>query len=267
MTHRHQYDTVIIGAGNAGFGAAGVLHEAGQRVVMVERDEVGGTCPLRGCVPKKVLVAAAQTLDVIARANEHQIAVGKPELDWPALIARERSFVEGVPAELEASLARRGITLQRGSARFVGPKAVAVGGEILEGRNIVIATGSRPKQLPIAGFEHAITSDDILRRTTLPASLIFVGGGVIGLEFGHVFARGYSRDDPRSRAATAVSLRRGRDHGAQAVELGDRHHHRDRSRDRLHRSRARKFLGPLSQRRDRQIGRSRMRRERGGTRS
>jgi glutathione reductase (NADPH) len=196
MTCRDPYDAIIIGAGNAGFGAAGVLREAGRTVLMIERNDVGGTCPLRGCVPKKVLVAAAQTLDVIARASEHKITVGKSELDWAALISRERSFVEGVPADLEASLVRRGVDLQRGSAQFVAPNAISVDGEVFEGRHIVIATGSRPKQLPIRGWEHTITSDDILRNPTLPRSLIFIGGGVIALEFSHVFAR----------AGTAVTI-------------------------------------------------------------
>ena len=83
MTRRDPYNAIIIGAGNAGFGAAGVLRDAGRTVLMIERNDVGGTCPLRGCVPKKVLVAAAQTLDVIARASEHKIAVGTPQPRTP----------------------------------------------------------------------------------------------------------------------------------------------------------------------------------------
>ena len=91
------YDLIVIGAGNAGQAAAGIAREAGWSVLVVESRDVGGTCPLRGCVPKKVLVAAGETLDAIARAAVHRIRVGKPKLDWPKLIRRKQTFVAGVP--------------------------------------------------------------------------------------------------------------------------------------------------------------------------
>ena len=183
------YDVVVLGVGNAGMGAAGVTRAAGKSVAMVESLEPGGTCPLRGCVPKKVLVAAAQVLHQIERAPEHCIAVGQPSLDWAGLIARERTFVEGVPEMFAKSLEDRGIALFEGRARFTGPRQVEVNGETLEAGKIVIATGSKTRPLPIPGAEHLITSDDILELPILPESLIFIGGGVIALEFSHVYAR------------------------------------------------------------------------------
>jgi len=184
-----QYDVVILGGGNAGLGAARVAREAGRSVAVVESREVGGTCPLRGCVPKKVLVAAAETLDTINNAGVHHIEVGRPKVDWPKLIAREQSFTEGKPAAFERSLQSRGIDLYRGRARFLDRRRVGVDDEVLEAGKVVIATGSAPRALPISGAEHMITSDDILRLTELPQSMVFVGGGVIALEFAHVFAR------------------------------------------------------------------------------
>ncbi len=183
------YDVIVIGAGNAGLAAAGAARAEGQRVLVVESGDVGGTCPLRGCVPKKVLVAAAQSLDAIQRAQAHHIVVDPPRLDWGALIEREQGFVAGVPEEFEQSLARRGIELLRGRARFNGPNTVCVAGREFRGRHIVVATGSTPRRLPIPGAEHLITSDELLVRTTLPASVAFVGAGVIAFEFAHVFAR------------------------------------------------------------------------------
>ena len=183
------YDVVVLGTGNAGMGAAGVARAAGKTVAMVESWDVGGTCPLRGCVPKKVLVAAAQVLHQIELAPEHHIAVGKPSLDWAKLIEREQGFVEGVPEAFEKSLTNRGIELYKGRARFAGPNRIAVNGEVLEAGKIVIATGSKPRPLPIPGAEHMITSDDILNMAEQPESLVFIGGGVIALEFGHVLAR------------------------------------------------------------------------------
>ncbi len=186
-------DLLVLGAGNAGLAAASVAREAGWSVTIVESRDVGGTCALRGCVPKKVLVAAAEALDVIRRAGAHHIAVGDVALDWGALIARERTFVDGVPEQFESSLERRGITLVRGRAQFVDRNAVEVDGQRIEARKIVVATGSAPRKLPIPGFEHALTSDDLLQHTELPESIAFIGGGVIGLELGHVMARAGSK--------------------------------------------------------------------------
>jgi glutathione reductase (NADPH) len=183
------YDVLVLGTGNAGMGAAGVARAAGKSVAMVESWDVGGTCPLRGCVPKKVLVAAAQVLHQIDLAAAHHIAVGPAKLDWAKLIERERGFVEGVPEAFAGSLEGRGIELIRGEAKFVGPTAVTADGQRIEAGKVVIATGSKPRQLPIPGFEHTITSDDILESPDLPESLVFIGGGVIALEFAHVYVR------------------------------------------------------------------------------
>jgi glutathione reductase (NADPH) len=187
MTER--FDVIVLGTGNAGMGAAGVLKAAGKSVAVVESRDPGGTCPLRGCVPKKVLVAAAQVLHQIERAAEHHIIVGPPALDWAGLIARERGFVEGVPEMFAESLTGRGIALHRGRARFVGRNAVTVDGQRLEAEKIVVATGSKTRALAIPGAEHLIDSEDILESPELPDSLIFIGGGVIALEFSHVYAR------------------------------------------------------------------------------
>ena len=182
-------DVVILGTGNAGMGAAGVTRAAGKTVAMIESRDVGGTCPIRGCVPKKVLVAAAQVLHQIDLAPQHYISVGEAKLDWPALIARERTFVDGVPDDFRKSLENREIELIEGRAKFVAENAIAVNGRTLEADNIVIATGSTPRSVPIKGAELMITSDEILELATLPDRLVFIGGGVIALEFGHVFAR------------------------------------------------------------------------------
>jgi glutathione reductase (NADPH) len=144
---------------------------------------------LRGCVPKKVLVAAAQLLHQISLAPAHHIEVGSVRLDWGKLIARERGFVAGVSESFEKHLAMRGIDLLRGPARFIGPNRVAVNGTVLEAKKIVIATGSKPRTLSIPGADSLVTSEDILTMAELPESLVFIGGGVVALEFSHVFAR------------------------------------------------------------------------------
>ena len=189
----HDYDVLVLGAGNAGLAAAGAASAAGQRVLVVESRDIGGTCPLRGCVPKKVLVAAAQALDHIARAEVHAIEVGSAKLDWARLIERERTFVEGVPEEFEKNLKKRGIDNVRGHAQFIGRHEVNVGGRRYTANKIVVATGSRPRPLPVPGAEHLITSDDLLELPALPDSITFVGAGVIAFEFAHVLARAGTR--------------------------------------------------------------------------
>ena len=184
-----RYDVVILGGGNAAMGATVATREAGMSVAMIERDLLGGTCPNRGCMPKKVLVAAAHALDEIARAHYHGITVGKPKLDWAQLIVREKEMIAGIPDSLAGSMQRRGVEVVRGDGKLAGPNTVRVGGRTLEATHIVIATGSKPRPLPIHGAEHLITSDDVLSETQLPGDVVFIGGGVIAMEFSHVYAR------------------------------------------------------------------------------
>ncbi|MFW5876848.1 MAG: dihydrolipoyl dehydrogenase family protein [Myxococcota bacterium] len=187
------YDMVVLGSGNAGTAAAGAAVAAGWRVALVESREVGGTCALRGCVPKKVLVAAAESLEAIAHAGVHHIEVGTPRLDWTALIERERTFVEGVPTAFEAGLTKRGIEVLHGRARFVARNVVEVNGERLAARKVVVAVGAKPRPLPFPGAEHLITSDDFLQMRDRPATAVFVGAGVIAFELAHLLARAGTR--------------------------------------------------------------------------
>ena len=136
-----------------------------------------------------MLVAAAHALHEIGQAHVHRIKVGKPKLDWAALIDREKEMIEGIPDSLEETLQGRGVELIRAPAKFKGANTVEADGRTLEAKTIVIATGSTPRPLPIPGAELMITSDEVLSERKLPDSVVFIGGGVIALEFGHVYAR------------------------------------------------------------------------------
>jgi len=188
-----RYDTIVLGSGNAGMAAASTVRADGKSVAIVENRDVGGTCPIRGCVPKKVLVAAAEVLHQIASASEHHIRVGGVSLCWPSLIEREHGFVEGVAENFAQTLRARGIDLYRGSARFTDSDSITVSGKALKAEAIVIATGSAPRNLDIDGGEYCLTSEELLVDETLPESLIAIGGGVISLEFAHILARAGTR--------------------------------------------------------------------------
>src|SRR6266404_4841249 len=139
-----KFDVVILGGGNAGICVSGPVRRAGMSVAMIESHDLCGTCPNRGCTPKKVLVAAGHALHEIERAAIHHISVGKPKLDWAGLIDREKNLIKDIPANLARSMAHREVEVIEGHAVFTGPNTVCVGDRHLEAKHFVIATGSKP---------------------------------------------------------------------------------------------------------------------------
>ncbi|MEZ4294734.1 MAG: NAD(P)/FAD-dependent oxidoreductase [Polyangiaceae bacterium] len=184
-----ELDLIVLGAGNAGLAAASVVRDAGRSVLVIEERDVGGTCPLRGCVPKKVLVAVAEALDLIERAKDLSITVGPPAVDWSAVIDRKESVLAGTSASFERDLTERGIHLLHARARFTGERSVTAADRTFRARDVLVATGSTPRPLSLPGAEHLTSSDELLDLRAPPRSMIFVGAGVIAFELGHVFAR------------------------------------------------------------------------------
>src|SRR6266849_11157871 len=129
------FDVVILGGGNAGIGVTGPVRRAGMSFAIIESHDLGGTCPNRGCTPKKVLVAAGHALHEIERAAVHHISVGKPRLDWAALIDREKDLIKDIPANLARSMALRNVEVTRGHGVFAGPNAIHVGDRLLESKH------------------------------------------------------------------------------------------------------------------------------------
>ncbi|HZQ02117.1 MAG TPA: NAD(P)/FAD-dependent oxidoreductase [Reyranella sp.] len=183
------YDLVVIGTGTAASAAASRCRGAGWRVAVIDHLPFGGTCALRGCDPKKVLVGAASAIDRVRRLRGKGVGGGAPSIDWHELMAFKRSFTEPVPAAKEKSFAASGIDAYRGRARFAGPRTVEVAGEKLEARFVLIAAGAVPMRLGIAGEEHLATSTDFLELGRLPRRIVLVGGGYIAAEFSHIAAR------------------------------------------------------------------------------
>ncbi|MDE2467388.1 MAG: NAD(P)/FAD-dependent oxidoreductase, partial [Bradyrhizobium sp.] len=185
----HQYDLVVLGTGVAATTAAFRCRAAGWRVAIIDHLPFGGTCALRGCDPKKVLVGIAEALDQSRRLRDKGIDGGEPSIDWHQLLAFKRSFTNPVPQQREEEFAKNGIEAFHGPARFVGPQTIEVDDQKFEARFILIATGAAPMHLGIAGEEHLANSTDFLELEDLPKRLVFVGGGFIAQEFSHVAAR------------------------------------------------------------------------------
>ena len=181
------YDLVVIGTGAAGTAMARRCRREGWRVAITDERPYGGTCGQRGCVPKKVLHGAAETV-VRARHLAGAGIVGGCRIEWRDLVRFEREFTAPVTARREATLAAEGVVLLHGRARFVEPNALRIADDLVSARHVGIATGSAPRPLSIPGEALVSSSDDFLAMESLPARILFIGGGFISFELGFIAA-------------------------------------------------------------------------------
>jgi glutathione reductase (NADPH) len=200
-----KFDLVALGSGSAAATVASSCRKAGWKVALVDSRPFGGTCALRGCDPKKVLVGAAEAVDWFERLRSRSVLRGEVRLDWPELMRFKRTFTDPVHQSRQESFAKAGITALQGRARFAGPSTLKVNGHVLEARHVLIATGMIPRPLEIPGQELLTTSDQFLELDRLPEEVIFVGGGYISFEFAHVAARAGSRAVILHRGETPLS--------------------------------------------------------------
>ena len=184
-----KFGLVVIGTGAAASAVASRCRSAGWQVAVVDSRPFGGTCALRGCDPKKVLVGAAEAVDWVRRMRGKGIRAEEIRVDWQELMRFKRSFTEPVPKMQEDGFAKAGIAAFHGRARFIGPTSVQVNDDVLEGRYVVIAAGQKPADLKIPGTELLTTSEQFLELDDLPKRILFIGGGYIAFEFAHVAVR------------------------------------------------------------------------------
>ena len=182
-------DLIVLGSGEAAQSVAYPCRKAGWSVTVVDSDPFGGTCSLRGCDPKKVLVGVSELVDWNRRMQGEGISSPVPTLVWQDMIRFKHTFVDGVPDSNQKSFTEAGIRAIQGRAHFVGPSSLRVGDETLDGRHVVIAAGARHAPLGIPGEEYLTTSTEFLDLDQLPRRVVFVGGGYIAFEFAHVAAR------------------------------------------------------------------------------
>src|SRR5438876_4127212 len=175
-------DVIVLGTGSAAHTVAYPCREAGWSVAVVDYHPYGGTCQLRGCDPKKVLVSVADLVDWSRRMQGKGVLAPGLSLSWPDLIRFKRTFTDPVPEQNEQSFGEAGIITRHGRAHFVDRTSVQVGEDTLVGRHVVIATGARHAPLGIPGEEHLTTSTQFLELDALPRRIVFVGG-YIAFEF------------------------------------------------------------------------------------
>ena len=183
-----KFDVVVVGSGSAGTTVALAARARGRSVAVIDERPFGGTCTLRGCDPKKVLVYAAGVVDAAERLAQLGIVDRTPKLEWAKLMEFKRTFTDPIPAQRRKTYEDAGAVAIHGVAKFTSPQTLAVNGDVLEAAHVVVAAGA--KTLHVAqGDEALLTSESFLELESLPESLFFIGGGYIAFEFAHVAAR------------------------------------------------------------------------------
>lgn len=193
MTENKSFDLIVIGGGTGGNGVARMAANAGWRVASVDSLPFGGTCALRGCDPKKMLIAVTEGVEW-ARNLDGKGLEAQTAVNWPDMIAFKRTFTDAMPGRIVGGLEKAGITVLHGEARFTGRDTIEVNGETVSARHFHIATGARPMMLNIPGEELLATSTNFLELPERPDRVVFVGGGFIAMEFAHISKRAGARE-------------------------------------------------------------------------
>lgn len=179
----YDYQLFVVGGGSGGVRAARVAASLSARVVIAERFRYGGTCVIRGCVPKKLLVYASQYAQDFEDAAGFGWKVPTPSFSWPQLIAAKNAEIARLSSIYERNLASSQVEVLHGDARLVDAHTVHLNGRTITAEHILVATGGRPFVPTIPGIEHAITSNEVFDLPQLPSRVLIVGGGYIAVEF------------------------------------------------------------------------------------
>jgi len=241
MSHILEVDLCVIGAGSGGLSVAAGAAQMGARVVLIERDRMGGDCLNTGCVPSKALIAAAHAADAVRRSGRFGINGHEPDIDFLRVRGHVRDVIAGIaPHDSAERFERLGVTVLRASAHFTGPNEIEAGEARVRARRFVVATGSSPVMPPIPGLAEssALTNETVFDLDSRPDHLVVIGGGPIGVEMAQAHRRlGASvtllqrrcilpKDDPeavavvrRRLSAEGVTIRE----GAKVIHVGRRH--------------------------------------------
>ena len=186
---KYDYDLFVIGAGSGGVRAARLAAMSGAKVMVAEEHRVGGTCVIRGCVPKKFMVYASEFAHHFEMAEGYGWTVGESRFDWPKFIAAKDKEIARLSGIYVRNLQNAGAEMAHGKARMVDAHTIEVEGRgRVTADKILIATGARPwMPADLPGIEHAITSNEAFHLPELPKRIVIAGGGYIALEFAGIF--------------------------------------------------------------------------------
>lgn len=190
-------DVIVIGGGPGGYVAAIRAAQLGGKVILVEKDSLGGVCLNRGCIPTKAMLSAADVYNTIAnRSEEYGVTVSGISLDYTKVIARRQKVVKTLVAGVGYLMKKNNIQVKNGTGRLVSNTTVEVTGadgskETVSAKNIIIASGSEPVKVPIPGLEgeNVWDSDGALAANSVPESILIIGAGAIGLEWAYIFKK------------------------------------------------------------------------------
>jgi glutathione reductase (NADPH) len=184
---RFDYDLFVIGAGSGGIRASRIAHHLGGRVAIAENYRIGGTCVIRGCIPKKLLAFAAHYAEDFEDARGYGWTLSGASFSWPALIANKSREIARLSKVYTDGFAKVGVTVIEGTAKLADAHTVAIGERRVTAQNILVATGGGPVKPAIPGIEHAITSNEAFELPALPRRVLIVGGGYVAVEFAGIF--------------------------------------------------------------------------------
>ena len=204
---RKTHDVIVIGGGSAGYAAARTARDAGADVAIVDQGPLGGLCILRGCMPTKAMLRSAEVAALLRRAKEFGLSPVSAQADLSAIVDRKDRLVREFADYRIQQLQDPRLTLYQSRAVFRSPHEITVGDTVLSSGSFILATGSKPSEVPIPGLAQAgyLTSDTILDLRTQPGALIVLGGGAVALEIGQFFARLGTRVTILQRGRTLLS--------------------------------------------------------------
>mgnify|MGYP005846718607 CR=1 FL=1 len=184
-------DLLIIGAGPGGYVGAIYARRKGLDVLLVEKESIGGACLNWGCIPTKALIRSAKFYNEVLNSEDLGVKLENPQVDLEKIIDKKDNIVKDLVNGINYLLNKHKVQVIKGEASFNSDSEVKVNGEkeyLIKAKDIIIATGAKPKHIPIEGIDLAINSRELLNNKTLPKSLTIIGGGIIGMEFAFIYA-------------------------------------------------------------------------------
>ena len=183
-----KFDLIVIGGGSGGVRAARIASLHGAKVALCEKDRMGGTCVIRGCIPKKLLFYSSQFQNDFSYSESYGWSAKKIRYDFNKMIKNKNKEIKRLENIYELNIKNSGVTIFKGKATFVSKNQIKINGEIIKGDRIIIACGGIPVSLDIPGSNLIDDSDKIMNLKKFPKSLTIIGAGYIAIEFAFIFA-------------------------------------------------------------------------------